>query len=808
MSAKVSTFSRGVTFVSSGETGTQANEFEAAIKSITSSTTVGAVFVYDTRNDSDPSWRKRCQGLSWYDEDLNTTTRGGRREFPSVALIVADNGGTSNVTIYDLDDPAMPMWMVINRGGGHILYAGDMGSVFALNGRLYVGHNGSVGALSEIKFADDFGFVRINATSEYNGATIADREGRNSDTVTGTTGALVNRTVNDVAATVLEGAEIGALGLPIPTVAVATDGGVSVIHPNGSVCDGHAAAKTKVEFTSNGSLLIGRNDSTSSYFSVVPKGNYFADGFTEVDFELSYAEQDNASAASYIPNFLGSNPQLAALAGDGIAVGCDVGLNIYKHNSGNKNESAVAYITSSYNTGFMLGDIRFAGLANGGTSDRSVKSNHLTTTGSVAGVAVATNAELVGFSGFSASNYLSRASDTDFDFGTGDFSISLWVKNTNWTGTQRLLGRSQDSNTKRLSIYASGTTLYAYIKDTTTKSASANVLQNNVWQHVFAFRRGSVLYLFVDGKLVNSVAGADSINITPASNGMLVIGSETFDNGSTIESTALVNGSLSLVRISATAPTPQQVKEIYEAERPLFRAGAKCLLAANQVNDLAYDSSTNLLHVASESTSSSKSFRGLEAVESLTSDGSFGLAASKPLDYVAASGGVVVGVGGDTSDADTSGCGVNLPAIDVRGDLNTADSKLPDDGKLHFSGVTTDATQTVIANIPMEELETMTVEAIVTGHSYQSASSNRVFTHIRETFNRNLGGNIQEPGDHYKLENLGTASCDVTLKANTSTNTVQIEVTGVSGQTPATLDRMQWNATVEVQRITERSYER
>ena len=152
--------------------------------------------------------------------------------------------------------------------------------------------------------------------------------------------------------------------------------------------------------------------------------------------------------------------------------------------------------------------------------------------------------------------------------------------------------------------------------------------------------------------------------------------------------------------------------------------------------------------------------------------------------------------------------GVNLPGIDVRGDINTANTKLPDDGKLHFSGVTTNATQTVIANIPMEELETMTVEAIVTGHSYQSASSNRVFTHIRETFNRNLGGNIQEPGDHYKLENLGTASCDVTLKANTSTNTVQIEVTGVSGQTPATLDRMQWNATVEVQRISEKTYER
>ena len=146
MSAKVSTFGQGVTYVATGETGTQANEFEAAIKSVTSSTTVGAVFVYDTRNDSDGgAWRKKCAGLSWYDEDLNTATRGGRREFPSVALIVADNdSSTRTVTIYDLDDPAMPMWMVINGGGGHILYAADMGSVFALNGRLYVGHNASI----------------------------------------------------------------------------------------------------------------------------------------------------------------------------------------------------------------------------------------------------------------------------------------------------------------------------------------------------------------------------------------------------------------------------------------------------------------------------------------------------------------------------------------------------------------------------------------------------------------------------------------------------------------------------------------
>ena len=49
------------------------------------------VFVYDTSKDSDGgAWRKRTQGTSWYNETLNTATRGARREFPAVAVIVAE----------------------------------------------------------------------------------------------------------------------------------------------------------------------------------------------------------------------------------------------------------------------------------------------------------------------------------------------------------------------------------------------------------------------------------------------------------------------------------------------------------------------------------------------------------------------------------------------------------------------------------------------------------------------------------------------------------------------------------------------
>jgi len=73
------------------------------------------IFVYDTSLDSDGgAWRKRCQHTSWFNEPLNTATRGARREFPAVAVIVADVG---KVMIYDADDPALPIWMVFN---GHV----------------------------------------------------------------------------------------------------------------------------------------------------------------------------------------------------------------------------------------------------------------------------------------------------------------------------------------------------------------------------------------------------------------------------------------------------------------------------------------------------------------------------------------------------------------------------------------------------------------------------------------------------------------------------------------------------------------
>ena len=55
---------------------------------------------------------------------------------------------------------------------------------------------------------------------------------------------------------------------------------------------------------------------------------------------------------------------------------------------------------------------------------------------------------------------------------------------------------------------------------------------------------------------------------------------------------------MSLFRISATAPTPEQIAKIYRDEKPLFQVGAKCTLSSSDdVKAIAYDEDTGLLHV-------------------------------------------------------------------------------------------------------------------------------------------------------------------------------------------------------------------
>tara|TARA_R110000824_G_scaffold27030_1_gene92307 strand:- start:505 stop:1146 length:642 start_codon:yes stop_codon:yes gene_type:complete len=212
------------------------------------------------------------------------------------------------------------------------------------------------------------------------------------------------------------------------------------------------------------------------------------------------------------------------------------------------------------------------------------------------------------------------------------------------------------------------------------------------------------------------------------------------------------------------------------------------------VNDLAYDKSSGLLYSADGLTTGDV-FRGLERVDTIDSATIGHSSAATTLEKLSAAGGVLAG-------SSAANAGVNLPSIDVRADLNEGESKLPDDGKLHFEASIYGATPTVIANIPIAENERYKLYLKASGETWPAQAGHWIDVTMEETFFRKVGDNVVQRGESSKLANESLASMDINLIVDTSANTIQVQVTGV------TSTQIVWTASVEVQRISEKTYER
>ena len=82
---------------------------------------------------------------------------------------------------------------------------------------------------------------------------------------------------------------------------------------------------------------------------------------------------------------------------------------------------------------------------------------------------------------------------------------------------------------------------------------------------------------------------------------------------------------------SASVPSAEQVKKIYNDEKCLFHENAKCTLygTSNDINALAVDDSNNVVHAG---TSSGRSdFRGLNRINNTTTAVTTAISASNGL---------------------------------------------------------------------------------------------------------------------------------------------------------------------------------
>ena len=343
------------------------------------SDTAKDIFVYDTRKDSDGgAWRKRATTQSWYNEGVGQY-RGARKEFPAVAIIVVE---ASVVTIYDADDPTCPMWMKFTQSttdlGAMVGYtSATIRCCTMLNGILMVGLDhttqGNVSGLRIINFISERFDWKANITGRNSNQhwPIIDRNGGRPFGIND--GQLItDEFIIDVAATVLPNTPVDeSIGIPNPTIAVATRQSLSIIKHDRTVINKQVTDSEidigNIAFTSDGKIIGTRNHynyvyvndtlvaepSTVSYPSQFTTNiNYFRNNGT--NFPPPYSPLGPSSITGY-----GFSNQVVSIKGTDFALADTYGLSIFSIDRKlPSTNNLVTYVTKDFNTGNLIGDIR------------------------------------------------------------------------------------------------------------------------------------------------------------------------------------------------------------------------------------------------------------------------------------------------------------------------------------------------------------------------------------------------------------------------------------------------------------------
>jgi hypothetical protein len=697
---------------------------------------ITALCIYDTSKDSDGgAWTERCQHTSWWNEAINgkwlgaraseaaaravsgavtgdyfqlstdgkfyklnagsgTTEvfRGNKRDFPRLAGIVAE---AASVTIYDLTEPGRPMW-------GRWTMAGfaNAAAISAAQGRVLVGCGNGLVTLDQ---AGDDGRLqqpgndRTFALTRRSAQTFVSREPQVF---------IVNATVNAVAMTVLPDAPVDPVtGLRVPTIAVGTGGGLSVIRHDGVVANPVSSGTIlNVSFDARGAVVFQIGSNNRNYRkSTAPYTSFVA----HIGGPLAFA---GSVPTIYYTGFNRHTGGKLALANSYLRTEAI----LIRDNDQAAGKTLGAQIGSTFNTGWMTGDIRRAYLSDIGAgsvvgpatvADRSYKAATATTTGTLTKAELATGTSLMAYSGWSAANYLQEPYSADLDFGTGEWTASAWVnvpatlpagsfpviganvavngtfdsdtmwtKGTGWTisgGVATHAGTTQSNLqqgvltvgvTYRITMNVSGGTVLVYagggaysapvtgavdilLKATGPQifiQASADgVTVDNVtyapvgpaviFDRAFSGgprlrlgmnRVGNIVAEAFDGTTTLTVTTSAAYNAaqwikvrvnytTDGTLAILVNGREvatargnpllTLNNASAVltigNSYALdapFPGSIALLKLGATVPTPEQALFMYEQEKQLFRAGALSVLPdSGAIVDMAYDEATD-----------------------------------------------------------------------------------------------------------------------------------------------------------------------------------------------------------------------
>ena len=275
-----------------------------------------------------------------------------------------------------------------------------------------------------------------------------------------------------------------------------------------------------------------------------------------------------------------------------------------------------ARITRSINTGLMLTGTKGAWLANHKTDDNSYENNDLTENGTVTEAAVETGAELNGYTFSSTSNYFNHAHNSDFEFSSGGMSMHCWIKSTSGQPSleQSPMGWGDPAHLINVwynfTMTSNGYLQFYYYSTGGATGVSVQSTQDfaddewHLMSACFDTDQGEVR-MYVDGVLQDTQTHGASGGFVNAS-GQFFIGMERRSLYPCDQC------EISLARVSRQVPSQTEIREMYEAEKPMFAANAKCLLQSgttDAVLDVSVDPITGKAAVVQ--TDSAMIFNGL-----------------------------------------------------------------------------------------------------------------------------------------------------------------------------------------------------
>lgn len=163
-------------------------------------------------------------------------------------------------------------------------------------------------------------------------------------------------------------------------------------------------------------------------------------------------------------------------------------------------------------------------------------------------------------------DYIDFPANSDLAFGTGSFSVELWIKpgltqNTNCRFLQ--LDGPSGNNSQNLQLYIVSGKVYAANSATFFPTPAETTVTDDNWHHVVLTRYDGIAYLYIDGVLENIATNTSNI-IANSGSPRLRIGA--YNPPTSYE----YKGGIGTVRLYSEALSPEQVTTNYNNEVSRF----------------------------------------------------------------------------------------------------------------------------------------------------------------------------------------------------------------------------------------------